>query len=597
MNIILKIHDLFTHKERRQAYLLLTMLLLMAVFDTIGVASIMPFIAVLSKPNLIDSNPYLNFTYIYFGFGNLKDFQFFLGFVFFLSLIVSIGFKALTSWFLVRFTYMRQYSLSRRLVNGYLHQPYAWFLNRHSADLGKTVLSEVDQVIAETLMPLLNLIAQGVLVITLLALIVLVDPVLALIVIVFFLVAYGGIYTLLRSRLSQVGADRVYANKMRFSVLTEAFGGIKDIKVHRLEDVFVSRFEGPALSFSTNKAFAQAASQLPRFALEVLVFGGILLLILLLMRSAGGFDEALPMVTLYAFAGYRLMPAVQQIYASLSTLRFSHHALNNLHKEMLALSPLCGVTERQGQIDLKQTITLEKVSYTYPLAQGFALKDVTISIPVHSTVGFVGATGSGKTTAADVILGLLEPQDGRLLIDEVVITNENRAGWQKNIGYVPQVIYLADDTVAANIAFGLPTGQIDQAAVERAASIANLHDFVSNELPNGYKTKVGERGVRLSGGQRQRIGIARALYRNPEVLILDEATSALDNLTEYAVMEAVHNLSHKITIILIAHRLSTVKECDAIFLLDQGGVVGQGTYDDLVATNDYFSKLVNASGA
>jgi len=206
----------------------------------------------------------------------------------------------------------------------------------------------------------------------------------------------------------------------------------------------------------------------------------------------------------------------------------------------------------------------------------------------------VGATGSGKTTTVDLILGLLEAQVGVLEVDGQAITEHNRRAWQRAIGYVPQQIYLADDTVAANIAFGLQEKDIDQAAVERAAKIANLHEFVANELPQQYQTTVGERGVRLSGGQRQRIGIARALYHNPQVLILDEATSALDNLTEQAVMEAVHNLGHEITIILIAHRLSTVKACDTVYLLEKGELKAQGTFDELTQANERFRAMATS---
>jgi ABC-type multidrug transport system fused ATPase/permease subunit len=224
--------------------------------------------------------------------------------------------------------------------------------------------------------------------------------------------------------------------------------------------------------------------------------------------------------------------------------------------------------------------------------QGLALE-----IPAFTTVGLVGATGSGKTTTVDIILGLLEPQAGQLRVDGAPITAENRRAWQRSLGYVPQQIFLADDTVAANIAFGIPKNQIDREAVERAARIANLHDFVTLEMPQGYSTVVGERGIRLSGGQRQRIGIARALYHRPQVLILDEATSALDNLTEQAVMEAVHALGHEITIILIAHRLSTVRDCDHIYLLEKGQLTAQGTYDELVAGNKRFRRMAHVVGS
>jgi ABC-type multidrug transport system fused ATPase/permease subunit len=311
---------------------------------------------------------------------------------------------------------------------------------------------------------------------------------------------------------------------------------------------------------------------------------------LYLMAQSGSFASALPIIALYAFAGYRLMPALQQIYGALTQLRFAGPALDALHKDLMSLQP-AGPNTQQPAMPLTQAITLNNIVYCYPNAATPALKGISLTIPAKSTVGLVGATGSGKTTTVDLILGLLDAQEGALAIDGQPITDHNKRAWQRAIGYVPQQIYLADDTVAANIAFGIEPEQIDQTAVEKAAKIANLHEFVISDLPRGYATTVGERGVRLSGGQRQRIGIARAMYHNPQVLILDEATSALDNLTEQAVMEAVHNLGHEITIILIAHRLSTVKECDTIFLLEKGELKGRGRFEELAHTSEHFRAM------
>lgn len=567
----------------------------MALVDVVGVASIMPFMAVLANPGVVETNSYLAAVYHSLGFTDRQAFLFFLGVVVFAALVLSIAVKALTTYAQLRFIRAREYAISRRLVVGFLNQPYEWFLNRHSAMLGTTVLSEVGQVVNGVMTPMMQLIAHSAVVIALLSLLVVVSPLLALAVGGVLGVAYGLIYGLLRGYLARIGADRVWANKERYRAVSEAFGGIKDVKVTGLETAFVHRFDGPAKRFARHQATAQVAAQLPRFALEAVAFGGMLLVALSLMRGPGGLQTALPIVAVYAFAGYRLLPALQSVYAALSNLRFGGAALDSLHRDLTELSPHAEEDAAAEPLLLERDVTLERVSYTYPQAGREALEGVSLRIPARATIGLVGATGGGKTTTVDIIMGLLRPQQGALKVDGALITPENLRAWQRVIGYVPQHIYLADDTVAANIAFGLPRERIEARAVERAARIANLHSFVTKELPHGYETAVGERGVRLSGGQRQRIGIARALYHGPQVLILDEATSALDNLTEQAVMEAVHNLSHELTIILIAHRLSTVRTCDQIYLLEQGRVTDQGTYAELLAQSPRFRAMAVAA--
>ncbi len=593
--MIAKILDLLSPQERRRAYLLLGMILIMALLDVVGVASIMPFMAVLADPGVVQTNAYLAAAYRALGFTATEPFLFFLGVLVFAALVLSIAFKAITTWALTYFTQMRNYSLSMRLVRGYLHQPYEWFLNRHSADLGKNVLVEVQQVIVGALIPLMEALAQGAVAAAILVLLIAVDPLLALYLGLGLGAAYGAIYAALRQRLTRVGKIRVAANLGRFQVLTEAFGGIKEVKIAGLEPAFLTRFDEPARRFARTQVTATVIGQMPRYALEALAFGGMLLVILYLMRTAQGLQGALPIIALYAFAGYRLMPALQSFYTQITQLRFAGPALDNLHQDLSGLAPAPAQAPPPAPLALSQAIRLDHLTYHYPQAARPAVLDLTLEIPARATVGLVGSTGSGKTTTVDLILGLLAPQSGQLLIDGAPLTATNRRAWQASLGYVPQQIYLADDSVAANIAFGLPPERIDQAAVERAARIAKLHDFVTQDLPQGYATLVGERGVRLSGGQRQRIGIARALYHRPQVLILDEATSALDNLTEQAVMDAVHALGHEITIILIAHRLTTVSECDRIYLLDKGRLAGQGTYEELLASNAHFRGMAQAT--
>ena len=584
MQIFYKLLFLLNSHERKLAGLLLTMMTIMALLDMIGVASILPFVAVLTNPDLIETNAILNMMFQFsniFGVETNQQFLFFLGVSIFVLLIISIIFKIITNYAQIRFVQMRQYTISKRLVEGYLNQPYTWFLSRHSADLGKTILSEVGQVIGSGMRPLMEIISKALVTIALITLLVIANPKLTLIVSLTLSGAYGIIFYFVKNYLSRIGEERLKNNQLRFTSISEAFGALKDIKVRGLEKVYINSFSNPALNFSKNQTSSEIISQLPRLILEAIAFGGTLLMLLYMMKKSDSFSSALPIISLYVFAGYRLLPALQQIYASFSLLTYAGPSLNKLHDDLKSLKPL-KKNQDQGILKFDKTITLKNIYYNYPNSSRMALKDVNLNIPAKTTVGLVGATGSGKTTIVDIILGLLEAQKGTLEVDGKIITAQNLRAWQRSIGYVPQHIYLADDTVAANIAFGVEPKNINQYLVEKASKIANLDIFVKNELPNQYQTITGERGIRLSGGQRQRIGIARALYHNPKVLILDEATSALDIQTEEAVMEAVNNLSKDITIILVAHRINTVKNCDIIFKIDKGQVVGQGTFNEII---------------
>jgi ABC-type multidrug transport system fused ATPase/permease subunit len=472
-----------------------------------------------------------------------------------------------------------------------LHQPYLWFLQRNTGDFGKVILSETNQVIYETIIPTLNLIAQTAVAIAILILLLLVDSKLALIVGLVFLTSYGIMFYFLKNILYKIGFKRALANKERYISVNEAFGSIKEVKVGGLEEGYINRFQKPSKIFAQCQSLAVLIAQLPRYFIEGIAFGGIVLLLLVLIAKGNLFSDIIPIITLYAFAGYRLLPSIQQIYVSFTQLRVSNAGLNIVHEDLMNSKYSKKNFDTKSTIKLTKSIELNNISFDYPNSQKIALKNVNLSIPAFSKVGLVGATGSGKTTISDLILGLLDPKQGALIVDGNTITNNNKRFWQKSIGYVPQQVFLIDNSITANIAFGVDLKNIDHQAVVWASKIANLHDFVINELPNNYSTVVGDRGVRLSGGQRQRIAIARALYHKPQVLILDEATSALDSITEQVVMEAIKNLENKITIILVTHRLSTVKDFDTIFLLDQGELKDKGNYEELKQSSAIFKEM------
>jgi ABC-type multidrug transport system fused ATPase/permease subunit len=593
---IRKIITLFSPEELRRSFLLLIMVMVMAFIDAIGIASIMPFIAVLGNQDIIQNNQILHWVYLFLDFKEISGFLIFLGSVVFLTLVASITFKAITTRVLFRFTHMMEFSLGARLVYGYFNQPYEWFLNRNSSDLGKNVLSELQKVLNCIFLPIMQLVAHGAIVLALMILLVMVEPKLAIVTGLFLSSAYWAVYSILQRRLKRMGTEQLNANSDRFASLSEGFGGIKDVKMGSLESVFINRFSIAAKLNAELGAKVQVYAQLPKFLMEIMVFGGMLLLLLYKINTSGSFSASLPTIALFALAGYRLMPSLQQIYYAITMLRFSMPVLDLIYKEVQQLEivnrQLSIQTEPVKQLIFVESVQFNSVSYRYPNQLQFALKDVDLLIKPRSSVAFVGKTGSGKSTAVDVLLGMLLPQQGCVRIDGIPLTLKNQRSWGACIGYVPQSIYLCDDTIEANIAFGINPENVDYAAVIRAAKIAQLHEFVISELPTGYKTKVGERGVRLSGGQRQRIGLARALYKMPSVLILDEATSALDSLTELAVMNAIYELSNQITIIAIAHRLSTVKNFDNIYLFKRGKIIASGAFKDLRRSNPQFDLMV-----
>ena len=586
-----KFYYLLEPAERKKTFSLSLLILTMAMVDVVGVASIMPFIAVLTNPELLNTNKFLAALRGSMNFMNQENFLFFLGVTVFVLLISSLALKAFTNYAQVKFTHYCEHNISKRLIEGYLHQPYSWYLSNNTANLGKNILSEV-AIVSNGMMHLMLLTAQCVVVLALCILLLIVDPVLVTTLAVLLLIGYGSIIRLFKKLLFSMGKESADANQLRYRVVNEAFGAIKEIKFIGIEDIYTEKFSKPSEIYARHQSIAHVVGQMPKFALEAIAFGGMILVVLYLMSAKGGFAASLPIITLYAFSAYRLMPAIQQIYSSYTQLNFITPSLDSLYRDLIGIK-IIGNKNTAEDIKFSNLMALRKIEYRYPNSPQPTIKSLDMAIPVNSSTGIVGFSGCGKSTIVDIMLGLINPQRGEITIDGKVIDSRSIRSWRELIGYVPQQIYLTDDTVAANIAFGLEPKNFDYEAIIRAAKIANLHDFIVNDLPEKYNTTLGERGIRLSGGQRQRIGLARAMYRNPQVLILDEATSALDNLTEKIVMDAVNKLLKKLTVIIVAHRLTTVQECDQIYLVDEGRIVGRGTYSELLKNNDYFQRLIN----
>ncbi len=593
-----KIIGLLNHRERRWFYALLAMFLIMGFLEVFGLASVLPLLAVLSNPQAVQTNAYLAIAYNRLGFTSTDSFLLFLSLVVFTITIIRISFTALVQYATQKFVHMRNCSLTCRLLEAYLRQPYSWFLGRPASQLGNTIINEVTVAVRGAMLPALRFVSQSVVAILVIVFVIALHPVISAAAAILIGGSFALVYVVSRKYLSRIGKDRLRASNERFKLMKEALDGIKEVKAMGLEHGYVRRFRKPALLVAQSQVKAAVVGQMPRYFLEAVLFGGMLLLLIsLLAVEQSGLMAILPIVGLYMFAGYRLMPVMQQIFQAVTTMRFHKAALDHLYNEIktLEVSPKLpnSFASADQKISLGKSLELNNIRFTYPEAERPALRDLKLVVKANTTVALVGATGAGKSTLVDVVLGLLQPQHGECRVDGVAITDANVRAWQKSIGYVPQHIFLADDSIAGNIAFGTPAAEIDMAAVERSARLAKLHTFVSTELSRGYHTLIGEKGVRLSGGQRQRIGIARALYRDPKVLIFDEATSALDNLTEHAVIDAIRNLSHRKTIIMIAHRLTSVKESDLICILSRGRVSATGTYDELLCKSGEFRELAN----
>lgn len=546
---------------------MLLLSLLMALAEMLGVVSIMPFLSVLARPGVIQENPWLQGLYDQMGFTQPRSFIIALGSVSIVLVVASSAFKTITQHILNRFVHLLRHSISSRLMARYLAQPYEFFIDRNSAELSKTILAEVDMVMSNLIQPFAQVIVQAIVVLAMLSLVFAYNPLTALAIVAVVSSLYGVIYLLVRRRLKRIGTEMVEANRQRYQTCNEALQGIRDIKITHAEPAYLQSYQHASRTQARHMATSETLSQSPLYLVEATGYTGLILIALTLLIQSGDVAHVLPALGLYGFAAYRMLPAAQIMYRGFARLKFASATLDNLHRDIL-LPPPPIVTAAESPIVPRQEIRLSGIRYAYPSApHKQVLKDFDLIIPVNTSLGIKGRSGAGKSTIMDILLGLLAPQSGTLSVDGQPITAENLPAWQAAIGYVPQHIYIADASVAANIAFGIPLEQIDMQAVQQAARAAHIHDFVINELPHGYATPVGDRGIRLSGGQRQRVGIARALYRDPPVLLMDEATSALDNETEAAINTSIRNLSGKKTIVVIAHRQASLQACQSVVYL------------------------------
>jgi ATP-binding cassette, subfamily B, bacterial PglK len=553
-----------------------------ALFQVIGITSIFPFLALAADPDRIRRSHFgTRFLSL---FPPMENRQLLLtaGVIAIAGLLASNAVNLVAEYARTRYAQNFAHWLRVRLLRRMASQPYTYFLQRNSGDLLKKILGDVANYTLGVLLPLLDSVARGLTAVLLLATVFLVQPVIALSAAILLGGFYVITFRLLTRKRREVDQNLRISVGALFREGQQMLGGIKPVKVHRAEEHFLARFAGHSAILAKMNARVSIFSNSARYLVEPLAFGGLVVAVLLFAARGRDFSDILPNLGVMALAGYRLLPSLQLLYSQLTQVSSMRHAVDEVYDEFVAAETDRSVPPaissdalaRARPFGWNDSITLREISFRYPGASRPALNGISLIIAKNTSLGVIGPTGSGKSTFVDLLLGLYQPTTGEILIDGRSLTPTLVPAWQATIGYVPQDIFLIDDTIARNIAFGLPDAEIDPARLREACATAQILDFIETELRGGFDTIVGERGIRLSGGQRQRIGLARALYHGPSLLILDEATSALDMATEAKLLEALRSLAGKLTMVVAAHRLSAVANCDQrLDLADKGHAV------------------------
>jgi HlyD family secretion protein len=584
-------------EQRRNIVFLQLLLFIVSVFEVIGIASVAPFMAVASRPAVIHESKWLIRAYDAFGFLNTNHFLIALGLLSVGLLILGNVITLITKWYLTRYGLRLGSSLGERLFASYLEKDYLFHTRNNSAVLTKNVAQEIIRVTNNILIEALNLNSKAFSVVLIAVALFLVNFKATLLIGGALGFCYIAIYMLIKRKLKSNGESISHLLAKSYQTIHESFGGIKEIKISGKSRLHIESYKKTLREFEDLMVFNSNVPAVPKYIIEMISMSGVILLIVFEIRRGHSLDEVLPTLSLFAMAGLRLMPALQQIFASLTTMRSTAFAFNLIYQDLLSSPARSREAEQDSGAALPPItsgIRVDGISFSYPAVANGVFDGLSLEIVANSFVAVVGPSGSGKSTLIDLLLGLLKPNSGRILIDgKDIFEDRNLKPWQRSIGYVPQSVFLLDSTIAANIAFSLDPDRIDMKRVKAAASLALLDEMIESK-PKKYGTLVGERGVQLSGGQRQRVAIARALYHDPSVLVFDEATGALDAVTEREVLESIHALAHKKTIVLITHRLSTARKCDRIFVLKNGKVSDSGSYQELTQRNDLFRQMADA---
>lgn len=589
-----KVYSLFSRKDRFKFFIILILMFIASLFEVLGIGMIPAFVVTMAEPEKVMNLPYLGDILKYLEITTPKSLIYFGALALLVVYLLKNFYLTYFNYVRSKFVYRRKIYLQNRIFKAYMTAPYTFYLSKNSAELLRNVRSEVSSLISGTIFPLFNITLNVIMFLLIISGLIYVEPLITVITIFIM----GGIgYTFLNITQKQTmdsGKTQRSARGDMNRMVLQGLGGFKDSRVLNREKLFLEQYDKFAKKNMKASIYQTVVKSLPRPIIETLLVVGILAITLIMVSEGREFTEIITILTLFGVAAVKLMPIFNSLIQQVTTIRYSAYSVYAIFEDLELLENKYKdfrekiLTSRE-RLKLENEIFLDNVSYRYPKSEDYAIKNINLKIKKGSAIAFVGESGAGKTTLVDVILGLLQPESGAVYVDGQNI-DENPRGWMKNIGYIQQSNYLMDERVFRNIAFGIPDDKVDKEKLNEVVEAAQLTELI-NRLPNGLRSKVGERGIRISGGQQQRIAIARALYNDPQVLVMDEATSALDNITEKYVIEAIERLRGDRTIIMIAHRLTTVRNCDIIYMLNEGEIIAQGTYDELLETSAEFRKM------
>ena len=572
-----------TNRRQKQYRLLLVLMIVASLSEVVSVGAVLPFLGVLTAPEQVYQHPLMQPLIQILELEVPNQLVLPLTIIFIIAALLAGSIRLALLYVMTRVSYATGADLSVKIYNLTLYQEYAVHISRNSSEVINGIISKTSTVIGSVILPIMNLISSTILIVSIMGALFVIDTIVALSAFIGFGLLYLGIIRYTGAQLKE--NSKIIADKSTQMIksLQEGLGGIRDVLIDGSQQFYCQLYRSADLPLRRASGNNQFISGGPRYILEAVGMALIAILAYVMMQQEGGVTTVVPILGALALGAQRLLPALQQVYGSYSTIRGVEVSLKDALDLLKQPLPEYADQPSPTPIPFEREIKLKNLSFGYTKDTSLVLKNINLCIAKGERIGFMGVTGSGKSTLLDIVMGLLQPTDGKLTIDQKPINSQNRRAWQAHIAHVPQNVYLSDSTIEENIAFGVSKEKIDRQRVEKAAKQAQIGELIE-EWKDGYQTLVGERGIRLSGGQRQRIGIARALYKKADVLIFDEATSALDNETEQAVMEAIKGLGEKLTILIIAHRLTTLKGCDRVVKLNKDHSLHVGSYQDMIGT-------------